>query len=144
MIKRPFNKALYDTFDSPARSALALHLESKGHTIVSNTEDYNVDLVTQKNGVTYFNEAEVKVAWKADWPPTWKEIRIPERKKRLLKMYEDGVLNFYVFRHDYRQVWRIKDTLMKEESLKEIKARYVVKGERFFHVPYTEAELINL
>ena len=66
MIKRPFSKTLYDTFDAPARDILANYLAGKGHTIVSNTEDYNVDVVSQKNGITYYNEAEVKVAWKQD------------------------------------------------------------------------------
>jgi len=144
MIKRPFNKTLYDTFDAPAREILANHLKTKGHTIVSNTEDYNVDVVSQKGGITYYNEAEVKVAWKHDWPTHWKEIRIPERKKRLLKMYDEGVLNFYVFRNDMKQAWRIKDTLMNEDSLQEIKARWVVKGEKFFHIPYTKAELVEI
>ena len=146
MIKRPFNKALYDAYDRPARDILAEYLENKGHVIVNNEENYNVDVVSQKHGLTFFNEAEVKTAWKSDWPTHWTEIRIPERKKRLLDIYEgdDGVLNFYVFRHDMKQVWRIKDTLLKTESLKEAKGRWIVKGEKFFHIPYTEAELITL
>ena len=146
MIKRPFNKALYDAYDRPARDILAEYLENKGHVIVNNEENYNVDVVSQKHGLTFFNEAEVKTAWKADWPTHWSEIRIPERKKRLLDIYEgdDGVLNFYVFRHDMKQVWRIKDTLLKTESLKEAKGRWIAKGEKFFHIPYTEAELITL
>ena len=145
MIKRPFSKALYDAYDQPARDTLAAYLEGKGHTVVSNKEDYNVDLVTQKGDFTYFNEVEVKTAWKGDWPSHWAEIRIPERKQRLLDKYEgtNGVLNFYVFREDMKQVWRIKDTLLTKESLGEAKGRYIRKGELFFHIPYTEAELVN-
>ena len=145
MIKRPFSKALYDAYDKPARDTLAAYLEGKGHTVVSNKEDYNVDLVTQKGDFTYFNEVEVKTAWKGDWPSHWAEIRIPERKQRLLDKYEgtNGVLNFYVFREDMKQVWRIKDTLLTKESLGEAKGRYIRKGELFFHIPYTEAELVN-
>ena len=99
MIKRPFSKALYDAYDKPARETLAAYLEGQGHTVVSNEEDYNVDLVTQNNGFTYFNEVEVKTAWKGDLPTHWAEIRIPERKKRLLEKHQgvDGVLNFYIF-----------------------------------------------
>lgn len=144
--KRPFNKALYDAYDKPARDILVEYLENKGHVIVNNEENFNVDVVSQKHGLTFFNEAEVKTAWKSDWPTHWSEIRIPERKKRLLDIYDgdDGVLNFYVFRHDMKQVWRIKDTLLKTDSLKEAKGRWITKGEKFFHIPYTEAELINL
>ena len=144
MIKRPFSKALYEAYDAPARNALVIYLEDNGHTIVNNQENYNVDVVSQKNGLTYYNEVEVKTAWKGDWPPHWAEVRLPERKKRLKEKHTDGVLNFYIFRPDFKQAWRIKDTLLTDESLKEAKGRYIVKGEKFFHIPYTKAELIKL
>jgi hypothetical protein len=145
-VRKQFSRALYDAYDSPAREALVSYLQSKGHTIVSNEENFNVDLVSQKNGVTYFNECEVKTAWKADWPTHWAEVRIPERKQRLLDKHEgaDGVLNFYIFRQDLKQAWRIKDTLLTPESLKEAKGRFIQKGEQFFHIPYTQAELVVL
>ena len=146
MIKRPFNKALYDAYDKPARDTLASYLEEQGHTVVSNEEDYNVDLVTQKGDFTYFNEVEVKTAWKGDWPSHWAEIRIPERKKRLLQHHKgaEGFLNFYIFSFDMSKVWRIKDTLLTHDSLREASGRYIRPGEKFFHIPYTEAELVTL
>ena len=143
-VRKNFSRALYEAYDGPARTALVLYLESKGHTIVNNEENYSVDVVSQYKGNTYFNEAEVKTGWKSDWPTDWKEIRIPERKQRLLDKHVDGFLTFYVFRADLRQVWRIKDTLLTQESLGEAKGRYIRKGELFFHIPYTKAELINL
>lgn len=145
-VRKPFNRAMYEAYDTPARDALVSYLEAKGHTIISNEENYNVDVVSQKGGYTYFNEVEVKTAWKEDWPTHWTEIRIPERKQRLLDKHEgvNGVLNFYVFRPDYKQAWRIKDTQLTKESLKGAKGRYIAKGEQFFHIPYIEAELIKL
>lgn len=142
-VRKQFSKALYEAYDGPARTALVVYLESKGHTIVNNEENFSVDVVSQKDGHTYFNEAEVKTGWKSDWPVDWKEIRIPERKQRLLDKQVDGFLNFYVFRSDLRQAWRIKDTLLTQDSLREAKGRYIKKGELFFHVPFTKAELIN-
>ena len=146
MIKRKFSNALYKAYDQPAKEKLISFLKSKGHTILSDKEDYNVDVVSEKNGYTYFNEAEVKVAWDKDWPTTWEEIRIPERKKRLLDMYEgqNGVLNFYVFKQDLSQAWRIKDTLMSKDSLREARGRNIKKGEKFFHIPYQSAELVEM
>ena len=145
-VKHNFNRALYEAYDSQAKDALVSYLEKKDHVIVNSEENYSVDIISQKHGYTYFNEAEVKVAWGGDWPSHWKEIRIPERKQRLLSKYreEKGVLNFYVFRKDLKQVWRIKDTLLTRDSLGEAKGRYIKPGELFFHIPYTEAELINL
>jgi len=146
MVKRPFSKALYDAYDGKAKDRLAAYLESVGHTIVSTKEDYNVDVVSQKGDYTYFNEAEIKTGWKGDWNTNWAEIRLPERKGRLVKLYKQqhGVLNFYIFRADMKQAWRIKDTLLTEDGLKEAKGRYITKGEKFFHIPYKDAELIDL
>ena len=145
-VRKSFNRALYEAYDQKAKEALVKHLVSKKHVIVNTEENYYVDVVSQKHGYTYFNEAEVKVAWEADWPTHWTEIRIPERKQRLLNKYEgdDGVLNFYVFRKDLKQAWRIKDTLLTKESLKEAKGRYIRKGELFFHIPFTQAELVEI
>jgi hypothetical protein len=145
-IRKKFNRALYEVYDSQAKDALVSYLEKKDHVVVNSEENYSVDIVSQKHGYTYFNEAEVKVAWGGDWPSHWKEIRIPERKQRLLDKYqgENGVLNFYVFRKDLKQAWRIRDYLLTKESLKEAKGRYIRKGELFFHIPFTDAELIIL
>ena len=145
-IRKPFNKALYEAYDAAAKDALVGLLQKNGHQIVNTEENYFVDVISQKEDFTYFNEAEVKVAWDGDWPAHWDEIRIPERKQRLLDKYDgvNGVLNFYIFRKDMKQAWRIKDSLLTKESLKEAKGRYISKGELFFHIPYTKAELINV
>lgn len=145
-VRKPFSCALYQAFDESARQTLVTYLEGKGHTIVNNEENYGVDVVSQRGGYTYFNEAEVKTGWKSDWPVEWREIRIPERKQRLLNKHEDesGFLNFYIFRSDFKQVWRIKDTLLTPDSLREAKGRFIRKGELFFHIPYAQAELIQL
>ena len=145
-VRKKFSRALYEAYDAPAREALVKHLEGKGHTIINNEENYNVDVVSQKGGYTYFNEAEVKTAWTADWNTSWKEIRLPARKQRLIDKHAgvNGVLNFYIFRPDFKQAWRIKDNQLTQESLKTAKGRYITHGEKFFHIPYVEAELINL
>lgn len=145
-VRKAFSRSLYQAYDGPARDALVKYLQSKGHTIVSNQENYSVDVVSQKNGYTYYNEVEVKTAWSGDWPTHWTEIRIPERKQRLLDKLsnEQGVLNFYVFCKDLTKAWRIKDTLLTEESLREANGRYIQKGELFFHIPYTAAELVTI
>ncbi len=144
--RKQFSRALYDAYDAPAKTTLVQYLQSVGHEITDTEENYFVDVVSTKKDYTYFNEAEVKVAWSGDWPTHWAEIRIPERKGRLLEKYEGekGVLNFYVFRKDLKQVWRIKDTSLTKERLREARGRNILKGEKFYHIPYTEAELINV
>jgi len=144
--RKQFSRALYEAYDAPAKEKLAEYLTGAGHKITDMKENYNVDIVSTKKDYTYFNEAEVKLAWKGDWPTDWKDIRIPERKGRLLEKYEgeNGVLNFYIFRKDMKQAWRIKDTSLTKERLREAHGRNILKGELFYHIPYTEAELINV
>ena len=91
----------------------------------------------------YFNEAEVKAAWKGDWPTHWTEIRIPERKKKLLSKHK-GNLTFYIFREDMKQAWCIDSSLLTDDKLKEAKGRNILKGEQFYHIPYVDAQLINV
>lgn len=145
-VRKTFSRSLYNAVDGPAKEALVKHLETQGHNISSTEENYYVDVVSRKDGQMYFNEVEVKLGWTGDWNPAWKEIRIPERKSRLLEKYKDitGYLNFYIISGDWQHMWRIKDSLLLQENLKEAKGRYIKKGEKFFHIPYTEAELIKL
>ena len=142
--RKPFSKNLYGKYDGVAKDTLINHLLKDGHILVDSTESYDADVVTEKLGEKHYSEAEVKTAWKGDWPTHWAEVRLPERKKRLKDKHKDGVLNFYIFRPDFKQAWRIKDTLLTDDILREAKGRYIVKGEKFFHIPYTEAELITL
>ena len=141
--RKPFSSNLYGKYDGIAKDTLTSHLESEGHTLVNNEESFAADLVTQKDGETYFNEAEVKTAWKSNWPSHWTEIRIPERKKKLLSKHTDN-LKFYVFRDDMKQAWCIDSTQLTDDKLKEANGRNILKGEQFYHIPYVEAELINV
>ena len=79
-------------------------------------------------------------------PHTGKRYVFQNVKGRLLDKYEgeNGVLNFYIFRNDMKQAWRIKDTSLTKDRLREAQGRNILKGEQFYHIPYTEAELINV
>ena len=33
---------------------------------------------------------------------------------------------------------------MTDDTIREAKGRYIMKGEKFFHIPYKEAELVTL
>lgn len=142
-VRKPFEKHLYDRFDNPAKSALVSILENEGHDIPNLKENYYADVESIKDGTTHYSEAEVKQGWDEDWPEHWTEIRIPERKTRLLKKYNYNV-TFYVFNKHIDRCWRITGEQLKTCELKEAKGRYIRKGEMFFHVPYVEAELVEV
>lgn len=147
--KRPFDRALYNASDQPARNVIVSYLTNNGHEILDTKEDYNVDIKSIKGDNKYFSEVEIKWGWKGDWNPSWTEIRIPYRKQRLIDKKEkadesSSFLNFYVIRSDLEYAWRIKDSLMLESEVREASGRYITKGEKFFHIPYEKAELIKL
>jgi len=142
-VRKPFERHLYDRFDNPAKSALVSLLESQGHSIPNLKENYYADVESIKDGIKQYSEAEVKQAWETEWPTDWHEIRIPERKIRLLKKYNYNV-TFYVFNKFIDRCWKITGKQLKECEIKEAKGRYIRKGEMFFHVPYKEAELVIL
>ena len=59
--RKPFSHNLYGKYDGIAKDTLTSHLESEGHILVNDKESYAADLITQKDGETYFNEAEIIV-----------------------------------------------------------------------------------
>ncbi|MAO20046.1 MAG: hypothetical protein CMJ25_04770 [Phycisphaerae bacterium] len=142
-VRKPFEPHLYDRFDNPAKVRLIEVLEREGHEISSVKENYYADVESTKDGVTYYSEAEVKRGWVEAWPATWAEIRIPDRKTRLLKKY-DYKVNFFVFNNDLTSCWKILGSQMTDDTIREARGRRIMKGEKFFHIPYGEAELIVL
>ena len=140
--RKPFSHNLYGKYDGVAKKALIEYLISEGHDLVDSAESYDADVVTQKDGVKYYSETEVKTAWKGDWPTDWAEIRIPERKKKLLSKHDN--LKFYIFSDTLKQCWCSDSNLLTDDIIREAKGRNIFKGEQFYHVPYTQAELINV
>jgi len=145
---RPFQKEVYDKVDGPSKEALIKYLQSEGHTIVSKKEDYYADVVSEKDGVTYFHEAERKAQWKEEWPTYWSEIRIPGRKRRLIEKYKHQLENlyFYVFNKHYNKAWKIQGTQMIDAIIKEATGPTyrIPKGETFYHIPYQEAQIVDI
>ena len=141
--RKPFERHLYDKYDNPAKAKLIELLTLRGHKIKSVAENYYADVVSEKDGHIVYSEAEVKTAWVSDWPTTWEEIRIPERKRRLLARYNNKV-NFYIFNNDLSQCWLIKGSQLDESNLRQAFGRNIREGELFFHIRYKDAQLITL
>ena len=104
-----------------------------------------------KKDKDYFFEVEVKNQWGSSWNPSWKEVRIPERKRRLIdkknKEYPDHDLYFVVFNTDCSQAWFIKDDTVSSSTVGTIQnSRRVGEPhlkEPFFHIPTEQAKLIT-
>jgi len=136
-----FDQERYDEFDGKAKNALVSYLEQEGHTIKRVKEDYCADVVSIKDGETFYSEAEVKTPWEAEWPEGWEELRIPGRKARLLQKH--ATITFYVFRGDLQECWVVRGDQLTLDTLKEAYGPKITKGELFFHIPVNEAKLIR-
>jgi len=148
-VNRKFRPSSYRKNDSLAKETIIDYLERNGHTILESEENYSFDIKSEKNGNIYYSEVEMKNQWKGDWNPTWKEIRIPYRKHKLINKFEEiqnenTFFNFYVIRGDCKQAWRIKDTLLASSEVKEAQGWRIEPGEHFFHIPYKDAILVEL
>ena len=136
-----FDQERYDEFDGKAKNALVSYLEQEGHTIKRVKEDYCADVVSIKDGETFYSEAEVKTPWEAEWPEGWEELRIPGRKARLLQKH--ATITFYVFRNDLKECWVVRGDQLTLDTLKEAYGPKITKGELFFHIPVNETKLIR-
>ena len=140
-VRKPFEQHLYDKYDNPAKSKLIELLISRGHDIKNVAENYYADVVSEKDGTVYHSEAEVKTGWEDTWPVSWTEIRIPERKSRLLAKYK-GNVSFFIFNNSLSKCWHIKGSQMTDDTIRVATGKNIREGEMFFHIDYHDAELI--
>ena len=149
---RTFDKQSYNQNDGRAKKAMVDYLKSLSFEDIEAKEDFYFD-VSAKKDKNYFFEVEIKNQWGSSWNPSWKEVRIPERKSRLMKRkekdYPDHDLYFVIFNTDCTQAWFIKDTDVDESSVGTIQNSRQPKDsphlrEPFFHIPVEKAKLIQI
>tara|TARA_R110001583_G_scaffold142729_1_gene294897 strand:+ start:524 stop:1006 length:483 start_codon:yes stop_codon:yes gene_type:complete len=140
-VKKPFSKDEYDKADVPAKKHMIGWLNKNiPDLIIKSDENYGFDIRghLDSNSNNYFYEVEVKWGWEGEWPPHWKELRIPYRKKRLLdkwqKDYSEDDLTFVVFRSDFKKAWHVPADILLESEVKEAYNKNIAKGEKFFHI----------
>ena len=148
---REFDKSSYDSNDQRAKDAIVGYLNKNGYEDIVPREDYFFDVAAKKDK-DYFFEVEIKNQWGASWPDFWKEVRIPDRKKRLIKKwreeYKDHDLIFVVFNTDCSQAWFIDGDTVDSSPIGTIQNSSRIGSphlkEPFFHVPKEKATLIKI
>ena len=150
---RPFDRQSYKENDARAKKAMVNYLTVNNFTDIVDKEDYYFDVSANKKDRKFFFEVEIKNQWDDYWPETWEEVRIPQRKQRLInrkeKDYPDHDLYFVVFNTTCKQAWFIKDSLVNESSVGKIQNSKRPKdsphlAEPFFHIPVDKAKLIQI
>lgn len=150
-VKKKFDKALYDVADKKAKEVMINWLKSNTKsTEITMKEDTYFDITCSISPELprQLYEVEIKYSWKGDWPKTWREIRIPYRKKRLLdkwkKDYYNDTLTFVVLREDCKQAWFFDGDMVLNSEVKEVSNRNIRKGEMFFHLKTTDGYIVDI
>ena len=149
---RPFDRQSYKENDARAKKAMVDYLTANKFNDIVDKEDYYFDVSANKKDRKFFFEVEIKNQWSTYWPDTWKEVRIPERKQRLInrkeKDYPEHELYFVIFNTDCSQAWFIKDKNVDASSVGTIQNSTKTNAphlkEPFFHIPVDKAKLIQI
>ena len=82
---RKFNQGSYNHSDQYAKDLFIQYITNKGHTIISEEENYNHDIITNKDNITYYFELETKSRYPFTSIDTFpfNSVSFLGRKKRL-------------------------------------------------------------
>ena len=149
---RKFQRASYEINDARAKKSLSDYLISNGYDTHLKPDDYKFDLKATKNNKEELFEVEVKLQWGETWNPEWVEIRIPERKQRLIDLWKKDFphlkFTFVILNTTVSQGWFIPADVVDESRVGTIQnSRQIGKPhlkEPFFHIPMEKATLKTL
>lgn len=146
-MRKPFDKKLFEQNDALARQAVSQYLRSHGVTISPNPDQYGVDLFEMDDdefdgpypvlGI----ECEIKRVWSGpDFP--WGTIQLPERKAKYRSPTLD--VDYWLLNSECTHAIVIRGSLLDQFPPKEVRNKYVAKGEMFYQIPVLLCRLVNL
>ena len=149
---RKFDINSYKKNDERAKEAIINYLKESNYKDIESIENYSFDVTANKDNIFYLFEVEIKNQWIDVWDWRWKEIRIPERKQKLIDRWKGTwyyeskfIFTFVVFNTDCTQAWFIDATDVDQSFVGTIQNSKRIGSphlkEPFFHIPIEQAEL---
>lgn len=143
---KSFDQKSWDKYDGPAVNAVLDHLDATGCWAQQNPDRFGPDIIVWEGfRPSHYIEVEMRTAWPGgDWPQTWHEVHIPERKGHL---YFSLGLNceHWVISADLSSALIIPDVVIKDLGvLKEFRNSKITSGELFYHVPADECIQLSM
>ena len=126
MMRKPFNQAVHDACDPPAREAVIKAIRRTWGLIAEPYDKYKVDLIIE--GIGY---AEVEMRDWVDCP--FNTIHIPQRKAKLFD--NDMKTIYFIVSKDLSNCWYCDTKNILKSQLIEVKNKAVCQGEYFYDVP---------
>ena len=134
----------YDTYNQKGIQLLSDYIVSKGYEIFpKEREDYDIDIVAQKNGKIYLFEAEMKKDKSITTPENfYRTVSFLSRKRKFA--VNNWFIYFIISDVNYGAIWAPSDVIFKKEHKVE---KYISKDGRkgledFYEVPRKECKFI--
>jgi hypothetical protein len=144
MIRKQFDKEMFDITDNPAREAIRDYIGRSGLFVRDNPDTYGPDLIVYRGfkPLSYV-EVEVKLVWKQEQHKfPWDTIQLPERKMKFL--YLGLPIEFFILRADLERAVLIPDYVVAKSPIEEVKNKYVKEGELFCRIDIRECQVIDI
>ena len=143
-----FDRNLYNQYDTLTKNVMSYWLISEGYKDINTEETYGVDVVCKdKLGLECYFETEIKTSWRDHWPESWKEIRIPYRKHKLIDKWTKegclGPLTFVIFNKSLDQAWFMDGVMVNKCNVKPVNNRRSA-NELFYHIKVSDAKLVKI
>lgn len=139
---KPFDQAMHDLCDPPARRAVGAWIEMNWGFKADDYEKYKVDLVCSKDGINkFYVEIECRQILTGKQYP-YKTIHIPSRKEKLFNNNLKTV--YFVVSGDFKHGLYTNVENIKDSPRVEVKNTAVAKGEYFYDVPTEKWTYVDL
>jgi hypothetical protein len=127
---KAFQKSIFNKYDAPAREKAKKFWSSQGYTCTDHDDEYDVDLVVEKDNKRFYCEVEVKTTWHGQ-EFHYDTLHIPARKAKFLSK----PTQFMVFNNSMTRAAIVgRNKLLGSDTI-EVPNRKIAFGERFFDVP---------
>jgi hypothetical protein len=127
---KAFQKNSFDKYDAPARAKAKRFWESQGYTCTDHEDEYDVDLVVEKDSKRFYCEVEVKTTWHGQ-DFYYDTLHIPARKAKFLSK----PTQFMVFNNSMTRAAIVGRNRLLNATTVEVPNRKIAFGEKFFDVP---------
>ena len=141
VVRKKFSQELYDKADHKAKDLIRSYLQREGHALLDDEEKYSCD-IEGKDGQGW--EVEIKYSWGRKWPPSWRDVRIAYRKKKLLERKGSENITFYVLNSMCEEAWEIPGQAVSEAEVVEVSNKFVPRGELFYSIPVSKVRKISI
>ena len=135
---KAFQSKDFNKYDEAARSRAKEFWESQGYTCTDHDDEYDVDLVVEKNGKRFYCEVEVKTVWHGkDFK--YDTIHSPVRKAKFL----GKPTQFMIFNNSLTHAAVIGRKKVLNATKVDVPNRKIAFGEKFFDIPKEDAIFVQ-